>query len=60
MTIQLSGGPSMLDPYDQAPIAVVGLHGVTSGVITLAAIGWRARLAVWLLRSYVKRCVKSA
>jgi len=56
MTIQITDGPSVMDPSDIAQIHV--LVG-RDGVVTLAARGWRAKLAVWLLRQYVDRCVSA-
>lgn len=57
MTIQITDGPSVMDPLGIAPIQVTGLPGRL--VVPLAAIGWRARLAVWLLRQYVDKCVSA-
>lgn len=55
--IHITDGPSLMDPLDIARIHVLGVPGC-AGVVTLTTIGWRARLAVWLLRAYVRDCVK--
>lgn len=56
MMIQVTDGPSMTDPADIVRIYLLGVQGRTDAV-PLIARGWRARLAVWLLRRYVRRCV---
>ena len=53
MLIQITGGPSLMDPIDGAPLQV---H-IDGHEVRLAAIGWRARLGIWLVRAYVTRCV---
>jgi hypothetical protein len=41
--------------FDQSPIMVV----VNGKPVQLAAIGWRVQLAIWFLRRYVEKAVRS-
>jgi hypothetical protein len=54
MRIQITDGPSFDDPTDQAPILIV----VDNRIVRLTARTWRARIAFYLLRGYVERCVR--
>ena len=54
MLIQITGGPSLYDATDASPIWVQ----LDGREVRLAAIGWRGRLGIWLVRAYVNRHVQ--
>lgn len=58
MMIQITAGRSVMDPADIAPISLIGVSGRTDAV-SLTARGWKARLAVWLLRRYVRKVINT-
>jgi hypothetical protein len=60
MTIQITDGPSLLDPLGIAPIHVLGALPGNRRVVVLTARTWRVRLAIWLLRAYVNTAIASA
>jgi hypothetical protein len=57
-TIYITAGPSVQDPFDQAPIGFI--HGTMGQFIQMSARNWRVRLAIWALRRYVSRAIKGS
>jgi len=53
--IHVSYGPSITDPFDLAPLVIV----VDGKPVQLTALGWRVQLAIWFLRRYVEKAVRS-
>jgi hypothetical protein len=54
--IILRSGRSIEDPTDSAPITLTMTGGTP---VFLAAIGWPVRLAIWVLRRYVRRITEN-
>ena len=51
--IGITEGPSLIDPTDAAPITITN----DGTFVKLAATSWTSRMAIWLLRRYVKKAM---